>query len=190
MINCNKRQKEVHKEIEQYRCIEKKASTYLQVVDVPTCEACPVLLAKTPKPCRSKERISIIKQDLNYASLCPQRWDEVCQITGQRINPEICLACDQETADHMATLPEMGAGFASEVRRWIREGRPVRTDEEVAERLEICQGNTDKGIPQCKLYNQKKQACNKCGCAMNDSSWPLLNGIRMSTKICPMGLWK
>ena len=50
-INCDKRQKEVRKdrqghEVEQHRCIEKKADQYMQIVDVPTCEGCPILALK------------------------------------------------------------------------------------------------------------------------------------------------
>lgn len=199
MINCDKRQREVKRnregiETEEFRCVEKKAlDTYLQIVDVPTCQVCPILALK-PKSCSEpawmSELISVTEvsrdaplAEYGYEQSCQYRWDSKCKITGRAINPEICKACDQETADHMATLPEMVAGFAIEVKRWIREGRPVRTDEEVSHIL-----NTY--CKPCKLYDAKKQACTKCGCSMNNSSWPLLNGIKMATKICPAGLWR
>ena len=216
MIDCDKRQREVRKdrkghETEEYRCVEKKATdTYLQIVDVPTCEGCPILAIKNSRkkcdaPEWEKELLSVklvsrdappgSESDPKYAfeQPCPLRLDGVCRVTGRKITPEICKSCDQETAEHMATLPEMGVGFAGEVRRWIREGRPVRTQEEVGRILKICKGDPESLDPEkrkaCQLYDPIKEACKKCGCAMNDSSWPLFNGIKMKTKICPAGLW-
>jgi len=40
------------------------------------------------------------------------------------------------------------------------------------------------------MYDPVKEACRSCGCSMNDSTWALRNGIKMATKICPMGLWR
>lgn len=216
-INCDKRQKEVKtdrqgNETEEYRCVEKKTpDTYLKIVDVPTCQGCPLLAIKNAsKKCNvpqwEKELLSVkavsrdappgkeANPEYAFEQPCPLRFDGKCRVTGRAINPDICKICDHETAEHMATLPEMGVGFAGEVRRWIREGRPVRTDEEVAVCLKVCKGDPESPDPEkqkpCQLYDPDKKACKKCGCAMNDSSWPLRNGIKMKTKICPMGLWR
>ncbi len=202
MINCDKRQKEVKDGVEQHRCIERKAEPYLQIVDEPTCQACPILALKNKKGCGGVAQpawtnellsVSTVKteeltvtpheKEQGYEKPCPYRMNGKCQVTGHQINPEICKACDQETAEHMATLPEMAVGFANEVKRWIRHGRPVRTDEEVKYILETY-------CKKCDMYDPEKEACKKCGCAMNDSSWPLLNGIKMKTKICPMKIWR
>lgn len=220
MINCEKRQKEVKKardgtRIEQYRCMEKKVpDTYLQIVDVPTCEQCPILAAKNaPRTCGERHwseellHVGVISRDaplnvhpaeadLGYHTSCPYRWDGVCRVTGREINPEICLACDQETATEMANLGllEKAASWANAVRRWVREGRPVRTDEEVAVILKICQGDPESPDPKkqeaCNLYDKDAHACRKCGCAVSTDKAPLGNKLRMKTEICPMGLWK
>lgn len=212
---CDKRQREERtsrdgQKTEQFRCMDKRAlDTHLQIVDVPTCEGCPLLAAKLDreKGCGgvanpqhqghwmdqllSVETVArdmepgknVYDANLGYEQPCHHRWDGKCRITNHTVDPAICKACDQETADHMATLPEMGVGFAAEVRMWIREGRPVRSDEEVKHILEtFCK--------KCDLYDSVKEACKKCGCAMNDKSWALRNGIKMKTKICPMGLWR
>lgn len=209
---CDKRQREITKGVEEFRCLDRKAAdTYLEIVDVPTCESCLVLAAKIEREgsCErhwSEELLSIkavanvpsgvntAEAQLGFEQPCHHRWDGKCRITGHTISPEICKACDQETADHMATLPEMGVGFVNEVKVWIREGRPVRTQEEVGRILKICKGDPDSPDPEkreaCKMYDPVKEACKKCGCAMNNSSWALRNGIKMKTKICPMGLWR
>lgn len=206
---CDKRQKEVKKErdgtsTERHRCMDKRSvDNHLKIVEPEVCEGCPLLAAlidKQKRPCErhwSDELISVetIARDdadptrnfqdpeLGYEQPCVYRWDRTCKITGHPVTPEICKACDQETVDHMATLPQMAVGFANEVRRWIRHGRPVRTDEEVKMILEtFCK--------KCELYDHEKEACKKCGCNMNDSSWPLRNGIKMKTKVCPMKLWR
>jgi len=193
-INCDRRQKEISQEGEQFRCVEQKAlDTYLKIVDVPTCESCPIMAANVERDKSCGQRhwsedllsVSVVnprRVEEQYDKPCNYRRGGKCGVTGHAINPGICKACDQETADHLATLPEMGVGFALEVKRWIREGRPVRTDEEVLYILEtFCK--------PCKLYDPVKCACKKCGCAMNDSSWPLLNGIKMKSKKCPLNLW-
>ena len=214
-INCDKRQKEVTKEGEQHRCIEKKATeTYLQIVDVPTCEGCPILAVKNkincadkPKPVWADDLLSVVttardvapgvsmsEEMSGYEQPCHYRWDSKCRITNRAINPDICKACDQETAAEMATLPKKLANYAGAIRRWIREGRPVRTDEEVEERLKICQGDPESEDPDkqqpCALYDADAHACNKCGCAVSTDKAPLGNKIRMKSEICPMGLWK
>jgi hypothetical protein len=213
---CDKRQQEVRNkrdgsQEEQFRCMDSRnVSAHLKIVDIPTCEGCPLLAAKIEAEksgCQKKHWSSqllsventardaspgqnVYDSDLGFEQPCHHRWEGKCRITGHTVNPDICKACDQETAEHMATLPEMGVGYANEVKEWIRAGRPVRSDEEVAERLKICKGDPENGIPACKLFDPEREACKKCGCAMNDSSWALRNGIRMATKICPMGLWR
>jgi hypothetical protein len=205
---------------EEFRCMDSRnVDHHLKIVDPPTCEGCPLLAAKIDleKGCGAKasqpgrhwsEELLSVQQiardarpgqnmadpDLGFEQPCHHRWDGKCRITGRPITPDICKACDQETAEHMATLPEMGVGYLNEVKEWIRLGRPVRTQERVQEILKICQGDPDSPDPEkrkpCELYDPVKEACKKCGCAMNDSSWAVRNGIKMLNKICPMGLWR
>jgi len=222
-INCDKRQQEENtKGEEQHRCIERKRpDKYLQIVEISTCEVCPLANLVKPRTCQDARRDQYIEgkfgdwrdELLNvkevgrdgplkvnpseevegYEQPCPYRWDQTCRVTGRKINPEICLACDQETAAEMATLPKKIANYAGAIRRWIREGRPVRTDNEVAEILKICQGDPESSDPEkqksCKLYDAESHSCLKCGCAVSADKAPLGNKLRMKSEICPLGLW-
>ena len=213
MINCDKRQKEIKKardgsETEQHRCMEKRVpETYLKIVDVPTCEGCPILALKTkgcggvaqPEPAWMQDLVEIrsvsrdvmmdpagYEKELGYTQSCPYRHHTpdraLCRIGNMEINPEICGKCDQDTAEVMATVPKKMANYANAIRRWIREGRPVRSDEEVAVILEICK--------KCDLYDEENHACKKCGCKVSTDRAPLKNKLKMKSEVCPMGYWK
>lgn len=49
MSDCIRRQKELNKGVEQYRCINKDAEHYTQLVVLSDCEACPVRRICRPK---------------------------------------------------------------------------------------------------------------------------------------------
>jgi len=205
-IDCDKRQKEEIKGEAQHRCLEPKTpDTYLKIVDVPTCEGCPLMAIKAMQkkaacqgaPHWSEELLSVMpmgsdpyvmhseERKKGYAQACPYRWDDKCRVTGHKINPEICKACDQETADEVANLGLVGkaAKWANAVRQWVVAGRPVRTDEEVKYIFEtFCKG--------CELFDPEAHACKKCSCAVNTDSAPLTNKLKMKTESCPMHLWK
>lgn len=92
--------------------------------------------------------------------------------------------------------------YSRAVRRWIKAGRPVRSDEEVARiHREYCNSS-----PPCEHYNPKKQQCGVCGCNVRADGEDLLskvtgalfgkvsqalcNKIKMATEGCPKGEWK
>jgi len=212
-IDCDKRQREVRTsrkgEVEEsHRCLEEKVpETYLKIVDVPTCEGCPMMVLKNnakklgcgaDRPEWESELLAIspatpgdslaanpAEAHLGYETQCPYRWDGVCRVTGHKINPEICKACDQETATEMAELGLVGKAlkWGNAVKRWVREGRPVRSDEEVKEIFET-------HCKPCELYDPETHGCKKCGCAVNTDTAPLGNKLKMKTEVCPMGLWR
>jgi hypothetical protein len=66
--------------------------------------------------------------------------------------------------------------------RWIGEGRPVRSDEEVeAIHTKFCK--------PCEWYDAEKKRCRGCGCKVSTSTFAVINKIKMATEHCPKGLW-
>lgn len=71
--------------------------------------------------------------------------------------------------------------YAIAVTKWFKAGRPVRSDEEVEQLLEICKS--------CEHYDEKKSRCNICGCRLNLSQLAEFNKLRMATEHCDKGKW-
>lgn len=80
----------------------------------------------------------------------------------------------------MATFPDKMKNYASAVKKWVAAGRPVRSDERVKEIL-------NDHCRTCRLFDREKQACNSCGCSVNESPFPLGNKLKMATEKCPLG---
>lgn len=74
------------------------------------------------------------------------------------------------------------ASKAAAVLKWEAANRPVRTQEEVNERLAIC-----RACPFMMVGNYRGEFCGKCGCPVNDKlSHPTNNKLAMKTEICPL----
>ncbi len=65
------------------------------------------------------------------------------------------------------------------VNRWRKAGYPVRSDDEVASVLAICQSNV------CGHFNAKRSKCGLCGCPVNLNPGAQFNKARMATEGCP-----
>jgi hypothetical protein len=66
--------------------------------------------------------------------------------------------------------------------RWIRAGRPVRSEEEIKQIFEIfC-------LP-CEAYEEPTSSCLYCGCRVNRTQAAMMNKIAMATEECPLGNW-
>jgi glycosyltransferase involved in cell wall biosynthesis len=83
--------------------------------------------------------------------------------------------------EHPATAAEMIRGYAAALSRWLRAGRPTRTDAETDRLYEICQS--------CPRYDADRSACSLCGCRVARGGWAVTNKIRMATEDCPLGKW-
>ena len=173
MSDCRKRQVEKSGSEIILRCINKAASAYKGVVEDSICDVCPVkvmMLGAKSLPIIDPEALPPCEYRVN---------DKTCMVTGLGITKEICNACVAETKTHTASLPDKLINYASSVRRWVASGRPVRSDERVAEIFrDHCSG--------CKMYDEEKRACKSCGCAVNNSSVPLANKLKMATESCPL----
>jgi hypothetical protein len=74
------------------------------------------------------------------------------------------------------------ARYGSALRRWLGQGMPVRTDEEVARIYgEMCQ--------PCEYFSTAKKNCKICGCRLSRGGIAVTNKIRMGTEHCPKGRW-
>lgn len=171
MIDCKKRQREFINSELQHRCMEQKASTYLNVVGESTCANCPIY-----RP----NRLPVIQE--NQYPPCQFRSHHggtVCNATGLPVTPAACNKCVKIVSDSTTFLERM-VGYADAVKKWVANGSPTRTDEQVKDLWERC-------CSKCKMYNQEKKACNSCGCAVSDGGFPLTNKLKMKTESCPLG---
>jgi len=72
---------------------------------------------------------------------------------------------------------KMAGSFAKESAKYIKAGRPKRSDEEQAKLMLICE--------KCEFYEKKTPIgprCRKCGCCMKIKT-------RWATAHCPIGKW-
>lgn len=109
-----------------------------------------------------------------------------CSITGKIANPQACAECDGALnditpKDYPPVSTEL-KNYLHAVKSWISEGRPTRSDEEVAEIHK-------KYCSQCDWYDTDQQRCKGCGCKTKAEGAALLNKIKMSTQHCPKQLW-
>jgi len=75
------------------------------------------------------------------------------------------------------SLPKMAGGLAKESVKYLKAGRPKRSDEDQAKVILICE--------QCEFYVTQSRIgprCKKCGCNMKIKS-------RWATAHCPVGKW-
>ena len=67
--------------------------------------------------------------------------------------------------------------------RWIKAGRPVRSEEEIRRIFEtFCE--------PCEARDVESSSCLHCGCRVNRMQAAMLNKIAMATEECPLEKWK
>jgi hypothetical protein len=67
------------------------------------------------------------------------------------------------------------------IKRWKAAGKPVRSDEEVARLVVVCQA--------CDHYKPKWKQCGLCGCFCRGRGRAEFDKPRMETETCPKDLW-
>ena len=106
----------------------------------------------------------------------PVDWDDkfIDIICGQQ--PEICT--------DTPTITEQASSLARSLVRWALSGFPVCTEEEVLQRLAICQG--DGTNPACVHFRGYREnghiRCGQCGCRLRKKAY-------LKTESCPIGKW-
>lgn len=86
-------------------------------------------------------------------------------------------AAEKVRAKCKTTEPTIGKKVVSatgELVRWAGAGAPIRTAEQRAECVAIC--NT------CDQFDAAKDRCSQCGCKVSWAVW-------LKTKLCPLGKW-
>lgn len=71
--------------------------------------------------------------------------------------------------------------------KWIRAGRPLRSDEYIFELYDKC-----KTCPEFKEYSEGFAECKQCGCVLKriSASKDKMNKLAWPTEGCPLGHWK
>ena len=67
--------------------------------------------------------------------------------------------------------------------RWIKAGRPVRSEEEIEWIFEA-------HCKPCEAFDEESSSCLHCGCRVNLAKSAPLNKIAMATEECPLGKWR
>lgn len=187
MVDCTKQQKENYKGELRSRCINSEAEPYLQVVNDDVCSGCPLRMYKqaAPTPCgKPQVRQPRIEPGEDGFPSCPFRYEATdglkCSITGMAVDATICGRCDSETREHEAKFGEKVKNYYGAVRRWVANGKPSRSPEEITKLFEEnCKG--------CERYDSEKHACKNCGCTVSTDSSPLANKLAMASERCPLG---
>jgi hypothetical protein len=83
---------------------------------------------------------------------------------------------------HEPNLIILGINYAGAIKKWITDGRPVRSVDEVSHIFyERCS--------PCPYFNTTRQTCKICGCRTRPIGTALMNKIAMKTESCPKGKW-
>jgi hypothetical protein len=72
-----------------------------------------------------------------------------------------------------------GINFAAAMTKWLTHGLPIRTQEQIDERLAICRACPNLVNDHCQL----------CGCACVEKQ-QLLNKLTIATEKCPINKWE
>jgi hypothetical protein len=208
MVDCDKRQREIHKGTERHRCIHPEAETHGEVVSPNVCEACPLANLIKIKPCKDKRKEAIkikfasnttaptsaqsyplpVLEDNPEYPACPYRYEgkegQMCSVTNLGVTPQICHRCSEltvvEEKKNQAKFKDKALNYFGAIRRWVASGRPTRSKEERAKLFEEhCKG--------CEMYDHEKHACKSCGCKVSSDADPLENKLAMATEHCPLG---
>ena len=113
-------------------------------------------------------------------------------IVGQQLNGPVLLdgpyPCDEAqqaeitaAGEQLKWKPEHVARWAAALARWIKAGRPLRTDEEVAEIVVVCK--------ECDKYKADSGRCSLCGCKILTPGMAILSKAKLGTERCPRDKW-
>lgn len=121
-----------------------------------------------------------------------------CEILQRGVDLETCKQCmldlvgiDGSLDEDVVMVPEnveypgmptQLSNYWTAVKRWIKAGRPKRSDKEVARiHSQFCS--------KCDWYDKEMQRCKGCGCKVKPQGAALLNKIKMATETCPRKFW-
>lgn len=191
MIVCQKRQRMITNGKEEYRCIHKDSNLYGQIVDT-ICEECPLNRPKKnwDKQCGRCASREIINDKISY-----------CKMYNKIVTLQECKICltksindyEKETGilkndmilkndKKYPSLTTQVNNYRLAITRWIKAGRPKRSDEDIKIIYE-------KYCKQCNWYDKKSKRCKGCGCRVVPKGLALTNKLKMATEHCPKNLF-
>jgi len=78
---------------------------------------------------------------------------------------------------------DMAFRYTRALSRWIKAGRPVRSEEEITRIFEtFCE--------PCEARDAESSSCRYCGCRVNLTQSAMMNKIAMATEECPVDKWQ
>ncbi len=107
--------------------------------------------------------------------------DDRGKTRGDGIPLGVCNGCPSKEplSPQMPSILIRGWNFTHAIARWTLAGMPRRTQEEIDERLAICQA--------CPYLIDNH--CSRCGCACVETN-SMVNKLALSTEKCPEGKWE
>jgi len=112
----------------------------------------------------------------------------VCALVDKPVGLSECLECGGKILEVLETPPEypalktQAANYWAAIKRWIKSGRPERSEEDVKKiHTNFCE--------KCDWFDREASRCRGCGCKVTSEGAAVLNKIRMQTEHCPRGLW-
>lgn len=88
----------------------------------------------------------------------------------------------QDKDKQYPSLLTQANNYRGAVKRWIKAGRPKRTDEEIKEIYE-------RHCEQCNWFDKESNRCKGCGCRVVMKGLAIFNKLRMATEHCPKQLF-
>ena len=84
--------------------------------------------------------------------------------------------------DKKPAFVQLAYHYTRALSRWIKAGRPVRSEEEI----QRIYGSYCK---PCDAYDEESSSCRHCGCRVNLATAAMMNKIAMATETCPVDKW-
>ena len=180
MIECIKRQKIVKRaeSLTLFRCMNKQCAIHGQEVGEDICSRCPNPVIRHTRPCKKQPQIVNPRSEVPENQINKEEMDQLLFEMGAG-DEEIEKIKDRQKYPSISTQLW---SYKEALIKWVKAGRPERTQEEVDHLLAT-------HCAPCDWYDKKKKRCKGCGCKVTTSSFAVANKLKMKTEHCPQGLF-
>lgn len=176
-MSCKFAQREMKKEVEKLRCVNKACDSFLEIVEAEVCSGCPLNVSSA----RNKTKGGCTNCPDNMEPSEPYYGPEDPAWYAQDMEAFEEDTQTEEVKEFPPLMTQLG-NYKNAVRKWISAGRPVRTPEEIKDILE-------NKCKRCAWYDGEAKRCKGCGCQVTESIMAIFNKIKMATEHCPKELW-
>lgn len=182
MLPCEKRQTIVKRATNEttYRCNHRDCVAYKQPVTEVACAVCPLRVYASKPPCADLGKPVLIQEPEPCEGCKPIQDQVLLDALSNAGGFETEIKPEDTPEGVVPDYPPMSLQlwlYKEALLKWQRAGRPVRTDEEVAAILPICQA--------CDWYDPERKRCKGCGCRVTEGGIPVTNKLKMATEHCP-----